>query len=60
MGDSDYIFLQEICLYETARNKLLKLGHTSDMISTCAMDESIQRVGRQFGVLLLLEFIYQT
>ena len=34
-------------------NKLLKLGHNSDMIATSAMDESIQRIGRPFGVLLL-------
>ena len=41
--------LQEICLYETALNKLLKLGHNSDMIATNAMIESLQRVGRPFG-----------
>ena len=26
---SEFLFLQEICLYETALNKLLKLGHNS-------------------------------
>ena len=36
-------------MYETALNKLLKLGHNSDMIATSAMDESIRRVGRPFG-----------
>ena len=49
MCDSEFLFLQEICLYETALNKLLKLGHNSDMIATSAMDESIQRIGRPFG-----------
>ena len=29
--------------------QLLKLGHTSDIIATSAVDESIQRVGRPFG-----------
>ena len=43
------LFLQEICLYKTALNKLLKLGHNSDMIATSAMDESIQKIGRPFG-----------
>ena len=36
-------------MYETALNKLLKLGHNSYMIATSAMDESIQRMGRPFG-----------
>ena len=36
-------------MYEMALNKLLKLGHNSDMIATRAMDESIQRIGRLFG-----------
>ena len=45
MCDSEYLFLQEICLYEMALNKLLILGHNSDMIATSAMDESIQRIG---------------
>ena len=49
MCDSEFLFLQEICLYETALNKLLKLGHNSDMMATSAMDESIQRIGRSFG-----------
>ena len=35
MRDLEFIFfLQEICLYETALNKQLKLGHNSDMIAT--------------------------
>ena len=45
MCDLEFLFLQEICLYETALNKLLKLGHNSDMIATSAMDESIRRIG---------------
>ena len=49
MCDSELLFLQEICLYETALNKLLKLGYNSDMIATSAMDEFIQRIGRRFG-----------
>ena len=49
MCDAEFLFLQEICLYETALNKLLKLGHNSDMIATSAMDESIQRIGQTFG-----------
>ena len=56
MCDSEFSlsFLHEICLYETALNKLLKLGHNSDMIATSAMDESIQRVGRRFvGVAII-------
>ena len=34
----NFYFLHEICLYETALNKLLKLGHNSDMIATSAMN----------------------
>ena len=49
MSDSEFLFLHELCLYETALNKLFKLGHNSDMIATSAMDESIQRIGRPFG-----------
>ena len=45
----NFYCLQEIYLYETALNKLLKLRHNTAMIVTSAMDESIQRIGRPFG-----------
>ena len=52
MGDSEFLFLQEICLYETALNKLLKLGHNSDIIATSAMN-LYRESADHLGVLLL-------
>ena len=54
MCDLECLFSQEICMYEAALNKLLKLGHNRDMIATNAMDESIQRDGRLFGVVAII------
>ena len=47
--NTDFVLLQEICLYPTEFPKLLQFGSNSDMIATCAMDETIYRVGRPFG-----------
>ena len=47
--NTDFVLLQEICLYPTEFPKLLQFGSNSDMIATCPMDETIHRVGRPFG-----------
>ena len=47
--NTDFVLLQEICLYPTEFPKLLQFGSNSDMIATCAMDETIHKVGRPFG-----------
>ena len=47
--NTDFVLLQEICLYPTEFPKLLQFGSNFDMIATCAMDETIHRVGRPFG-----------
>ena len=49
MCNTDFVLLQEICLYPTEFPKLLQFGSNSDMIATCAMDETNHRVGRPFG-----------
>lgn len=49
MCNTDFLLLQETCLYETAFHKLLSLGSDSDMVGSSAMDESVHRVGRPFG-----------
>ena len=52
--NTDFVLLQEICLYPTEFPKLLQFGSNSDMIATCAMDEAIHRVGRLFGGVLII------
>ena len=49
MCDTDFLLLQEVSLYESSFDKLLKLDSSCQMVATSVMDDRIQRVGRPFG-----------